>query len=73
VLVLPRAWRDYAKFATNWSSKENAMSAAVTALLVAALSPVLAVAQTQATKTLDIYVVDVEGGTAILFVSPTGE
>lgn len=49
------------------------MRAAVTALLVATLSPVLAVAQTPAAKTLDIYVVDVEGGTAILFVSPTGE
>ena len=30
-------------------------------------------AQTRATKTLDIYVVDVEGGNATLFVSPSGE
>src|SRR5262245_22841762 len=30
-------------------------------------------AQTRATKTLDIYVVDVEGGNATLVVSPQGE
>ena len=30
-------------------------------------------AQTRASKTLDIYVVDVEGGNATLFVSPSGE
>jgi beta-lactamase superfamily II metal-dependent hydrolase len=30
-------------------------------------------AQTRGTKTLDIYVVDVEGGNATLFVSPQGE
>src|SRR5687767_13281398 len=30
-------------------------------------------AQTRAGKTLDIYVVDVEGGNATLFVSPSGE
>ena len=29
--------------------------------------------QSRAAKTLDIYVVDVEGGNATLFVSPTGE
>ena len=49
------------------------MRAAVQALLVTTLSSVLAVAQTPTAKTLDIYVVDVEGGTAILFVSPSGE
>ena len=31
------------------------------------------VAQTRTAKTLDIYVVDVEGGNATLFVSPSGE
>src|SRR2546426_1019756 len=30
-------------------------------------------AQTRTAKTLDIYVVDVEGGNATLFVSPQGE
>jgi competence protein ComEC len=33
----------------------------------------LVLAQTPARKTLDIYVVDVEGGNATLFVSPSGE
>src|SRR2546427_3187916 len=35
------------------------------------LCAALAVAQTR--KTLDIYVVDVEGGNAVLFVAPSGE
>src|SRR2546422_7254572 len=35
------------------------------------LCAALAVAQTR--KTLDIYVVDVEGGNAVLFVTPSGE
>ena len=38
-----------------------------------ALSMVFPAAQTRAVKTLDIYVVDVEGGNATLFVSPSGE
>src|SRR6202166_4526442 len=38
------------------------------ALAIALVAPILAVAQT-----LDIYVVDVEGGNAVLFVSPTHE
>src|SRR5947199_10657619 len=33
----------------------------------------LAVPQTQSAKTLNIYVIDVEGGNATLFVSPSGE
>ena len=32
-----------------------------------------ATAQTPAPKTFDIYVVDVEGGDSVLFVSPSGE
>jgi competence protein ComEC len=45
-----------------------------TALLLAlALSAVSPAAQTRTAKTLDIYVVDVEGGNATLFVSPSGE
>jgi competence protein ComEC len=36
-------------------------------------SAVLASAQARGTKTLDIYVVDVEGGNATLFVAPSGE
>ena len=38
-----------------------------------ALSTAIAVAQTGTAKTLDIYVVDVEGGNAVLFVPPSGE
>ena len=37
------------------------------------LSAALPAAQTRAVKTLDIYVVDVEGGNATLLVSPSGE
>ena len=43
---------------------------AVIAVALAASSPN---AQTDSSKTLDIYVVDVEGGNATLFVSPSGE
>jgi beta-lactamase superfamily II metal-dependent hydrolase len=37
------------------------------------LSASVAVAQVQTKKTLDIYVIDVEGGNAVLFVAPSGE
>jgi len=37
------------------------------------LSGVFTSAQTRPAKTLDVYVVDVEGGNATLFVSPSGE
>ena len=44
------------------------------ALLALAFSPGIAAAQTRGARTtLDIYVVDVEGGNAVLFVTPTGE
>jgi competence protein ComEC len=42
-------------------------------LLALALGMVFPSAQTRTAKTLDIYVVDVEGGNATLFVSPSGE
>ena len=41
-------------------------------LLALPLLAALASAQSRAAKTLDIYVVDVEGGNATLFVSPSG-
>ena len=45
-----------------------------TALLLGlALAVALPVAQTRSSKTFDVYVVDVEGGNATLFVSPSGE
>src|SRR5437762_2954306 len=43
------------------------------ALLFAVALSVSSGAQTSAVGTLDIYVVDVEGGNATLFVSPSGE
>ena len=39
-------------------------------LLALALSVALPVAQARAAKTLDVYVVDVEGGSAVLYVLP---
>ena len=42
-------------------------------LIVILISTSLLTAQTRTGKTLDIYVVDVEGGNATLFVSPSGE
>ena len=49
------------------------MHASKPLLLALALSVVLPAAQTRTAKTLDVYVVDVEGGNATLFVSPSGE
>jgi len=42
-------------------------------LSIAALAAALPLAQTRSAKPLDIYLVDVEGGNATLFVSPSGE
>ena len=42
-------------------------------LLVVLVLGSVAVAQTPTAKTLDIYVVDVEGGNAVLFAAPSGE
>ena len=49
------------------------MRAAIVGILAFALVAVLPAAQTRNRSTLDIYVVDVEGGNATLFVSPSGE
>jgi beta-lactamase superfamily II metal-dependent hydrolase len=51
----------------------RASRASTAVMLVLALSAVGTSAQTSARKTLDIYVVDVEGGNATLLVSPSGE
>src|SRR6266478_5920760 len=48
------------------------MRSAIVLLLVMAAA-MFAVAQTRTAKTLDIYLVDVEGGNSTLFVSPSGE
>src|SRR5579864_7101453 len=42
-------------------------------ILILGLSAPLTVAQSKAPKSLDIYVIDVEGGNAVLFVAPSGE
>src|ERR1700737_1850338 len=49
------------------------MRSAFLVLIIAALVPFLSRAQAPTPKTLDIYVIDVEGGNATLFVSPAGE
>src|SRR5688572_33349727 len=49
------------------------MPAATLSLVVLALVVVSSAAQTRGGKTFDIYVVDVEGGNATLFVSASGE
>jgi len=55
------------------SSQMHAPRASIALVFAVALSVVCPAAQTRAVKTLDIYVVDVEGGNATLFVSPSGE
>src|SRR5437773_7078369 len=42
-------------------------------VILVLLSLGAAVAVAQSRKTLDIYVIDVEGGNAVLFVTPSGE
>src|SRR5437870_6811729 len=49
------------------------MRASIALLQALALSAMVPAAQTRTPKTLDVYVVDVEGGNATLFVSPSGE
>ena len=49
------------------------MRAPLAALLAVTLAAAVPLAQTPASKTLDIYYVDTEGGQATLFVSPSGE
>ncbi len=49
--------------------KQLSVSTAAIAVLLTALS----IAQTRTGKTLDIYLIDVEGGNATLFVAPSGD
>ena len=49
------------------------MRASMALIGAVVLLAALAAAQTRTTKTLDIYMVDVEGGNATLFVAPSGE
>jgi len=49
------------------------MRASIAFVVVVVLCAAVAVAQTRDAKTLDVYVIDVEGGNATLFVAPSGE
>ena len=49
------------------------MRSAAVFVSVCALCTVATLGQTRTTKTLDIYVIDVEGGNAQLYVTPSGE
>jgi competence protein ComEC len=49
------------------------MRALMTAVAAVALLSTLALAQGRTARTLDIYVIDVEGGNSTLFVAPSGE
>src|ERR1700686_5533079 len=49
------------------------MRTTILSLLVVVFSALVAVGQTRTANTLNIYVVDVEGGNAVLFVTPSGE
>src|SRR5437879_838775 len=42
-------------------------------LTIAVFAAIFSIAQTRTSRTLDIYVVDVEGGNATLFIPPSGE
>jgi competence protein ComEC len=43
------------------------------AFAISVFAPAVSVAQTRTSRTLDVYVIDVEGGNSTLFVSPSGE
>src|SRR6185503_16629770 len=49
------------------------MRHAIAFLLAVSLAAALPAAQMRTTKTLDVYLIDVEGGGATLFVTPSGE
>src|SRR6516165_1234747 len=49
------------------------MRTTILSLLTVVFSAWMAVAQSRSANTLNIYVIDVEGGNAVLFVGPSGE
>ena len=55
------------------NKRMNLMRSIIMLVAALALSATLALAQSQPRKTFDVYVIDVEGGNATLFVAPTGE
>src|SRR5438105_12213227 len=48
-------------------------SISIASALALALVAAFSVARAQTAKTLDVYVIDVEGGNSALYVSPSGE
>src|SRR5262249_28456319 len=58
---------------TKKRERTSAMRRTILIAMVLAAFTSLALAQTKAAKPLDIYIVDVEGGNAVLFVTPGGE
>jgi beta-lactamase superfamily II metal-dependent hydrolase len=54
-------------------TRRHPMRVLLTCLSALTLSTTFVVAQTRGSKTLDIYVIDVEGGNAQLWVTPSGE
>jgi competence protein ComEC len=42
-------------------------------LTIAAFAPAISLAQTRTSRTLDVYIIDVEGGNSVLFVPPSHE
>ena len=55
------------------TTRMNLLRTAILLLLALMLTAAGALAQNEARKTFDVYVIDVEGGNATLFVSPSGE
>jgi len=53
--------------------KTTLMRTTIFSLLALTLSASAGFAQSEARKTFDVYVIDVEGGNSVLFVSPSGE
>jgi beta-lactamase superfamily II metal-dependent hydrolase len=54
-------------------SSEDEMKRSLLTLVIGVALAAAAIAQKSATKTLDVYFVDMEGGKATLFVTPSGE
>src|SRR5437762_14024195 len=57
----------------SYSHRRIVMRRSLAVLFAAGLSVAFLAAQTRTAKTLDVYLIDVEGGGATLFVAPSGE
>jgi hypothetical protein len=58
---------------TSRIGKDAAMHRLLLLSVLISFSASVALAQSKSPKTLDVYVIDVEGGNAVLFVTPSGE